>query len=254
MALAVCCLTLVTLEELHLPYPETLLLFIFFGTVIAYNFVKYAGVAKLHHGDLRVSLKLIRIFTVLSLIPWLYFALQMSLFFWLACIPLGLLTLLYALPVFPGKHSLRSIPTLKIFIIAVVCAGTTVLLPVVYFGASWDMNMSVLFLQRVVLVLPFLIPFEIRDLQYDKTQLGTFPQLFGVTKTKILGIILILLYAILEFLKTSYITEDVQFATAIILIITIVAVLFSRKRQNRYYASFWVESIPIVWWLLIWII
>ncbi len=42
-------------------------------------------------------------------------------------------------------------------------------------------------MQRVLLVLAFLIPFEIRDLAYDKPELKTIPQRIGVTQTKIFG-------------------------------------------------------------------
>ena len=48
---------------LELPYNENLNWFIFFGTITGYNFVKYAGVAKLHHRSLTKDLKIIQIFS-----------------------------------------------------------------------------------------------------------------------------------------------------------------------------------------------
>ena len=40
-------------------YQKNLDYFIFFGTITGYNFVKYAGVAKLHHRSLTSDLKII---------------------------------------------------------------------------------------------------------------------------------------------------------------------------------------------------
>ena len=47
----------------ELPYNVNLNWFIFFGTITGYNFVKYAGVAKLHHTSLTRNLRIIQIFS-----------------------------------------------------------------------------------------------------------------------------------------------------------------------------------------------
>lgn len=33
-------------------------------------------------------------------------------------------------------------------------------------------------------------------------------------------------------------------------ILLIILIWYSSPRQSKYYASFWVESVPIFWWLL----
>jgi hypothetical protein len=30
-----------------------------------------------------------------------------------------------------------------------------------------------------------------------------------------------------------------------------VALAFANEKRSKYYTSFWVESIPVVWWLLL---
>ena len=52
VGLALVAFTLVTIMEFGLSPDFDLLMFVFFGTITSYNFVKYAGIAKLHHPSL----------------------------------------------------------------------------------------------------------------------------------------------------------------------------------------------------------
>ena len=56
-----------------LPYNKNLNYFMFFGTITGYNFVKYAGVAKLHHRSLTKGLKNIQVFSFFAFIAFCYF-------------------------------------------------------------------------------------------------------------------------------------------------------------------------------------
>ena len=76
--------------------------FVFFGTITAYNFVKFAGVAKLHHRSLTDSLKVIQIFSLICFLALCFFAYQIPLETLLYFLPFGLLTLLYAIPFLSG--------------------------------------------------------------------------------------------------------------------------------------------------------
>ena len=187
VALAVVSLSIISFFNFGIPVNLNLLTFIFFGTITGYNFVKYAGIAKMHHRSLATSLKLIQIFSFFCFLDllWSLFKVDVKVLVWTAFF--GIFTLLYALPVFSKKRNLRSISGIKIFIIALVWAGVTVILPVV--SAKFVLMSMFLFefLQRFLLVLVLILPFEIRDLKYDLQQLGTIPQKVGVTKTKILG-------------------------------------------------------------------
>lgn len=250
VALAVVSLSITSFFYFKIPVDLNLLIFVFFGTITGYNFVKYAGIAKMHHRSLAPSLKLIQIFSFFCFLAlvWSLFKVEGEVLVWTAFF--GICTLLYALPVFSKRRNLRSISGIKIFIIALVWAGVTVILPVV--SAKFSLNVYVLveFLQRFLLVLVLILPFEIRDLKYDLQQLGTIPQKVGVTKTKILGYTLLLLMLGLEFFKQH--TRGATW-TAFMLMLVIAAVFIwrSRERQSKYFASFWVEGIPILWLLFL---
>jgi len=61
-----------------------------------------------------------------------------------------------------------------------------------------------------------------------------------------LGILLVIPFILLEFLKLhpSYLVLPIG-------IITVTFIDFTELKRNKYYTSFWVESVPIFWWLLL---
>lgn len=93
------------------------------------------------------------------------------------------------------------------------------------------------------LICTLLIPFEIYDSQHDAITLQTIPQKFGVKKTKYLGYLFLICFCILS-LILRFERLDVVLAIVIGLFIR-----FSSTKNSKYYTSFWVESIPILWWL-----
>lgn len=250
VALAVVSLCWITF--LHFNYaPDTRLLsFVFLATVTGYNFVKYAGVAKLHHRSLATGLRTIQIFSLLAFLFLVYFIFLVDRKILLWASLFGLLTLLYALPVFSRRRNLRSISGVKIFIIALVWAGVTVVLPVIKKEEVLLNNATLEFLQRFLLVLAWIIPFEIRDLKYDLHQLGTLPQRVGVTRTKVFGLALLLAAVFLEVLKPH--TAIPSFlAITFIAGVSAVFIWRAKERQSVYFSSFWVEAIPIIWLLVL---
>ena len=156
---------------------------------------------------------------------------------------------LYALPVLPQAKNLRSLSGLKIFVVALVWSGATVILPVLAakHTISWDVCIESF--QRFVFVLVLLAPFEIRDLMYDKPELKTLPQRFGVAQTKIFGALGAVVFFFLTFLKDDISISEVVVKGVLFLVLG--SLMFITKRnQSKYFASFWVEGIPFFWWIL----
>src|SRR5690606_18440708 len=94
-----------------------------------------------------------------------------------------------------------SLGGLKIFVVALVWAGATVILPIMAAARNITWDVGVETLQRFILVLVLLMPFEIRDLKYDAPELRTIPQRFGITRTRSIAILAALLFFILTFFK-----------------------------------------------------
>ena len=256
VALAIYALSWLTLLQFGLDYDENVLCFIFFSSITGYNFVKYFGLAKFHHRSLASWLKMIQIFSLICFIILCYFAFKLELKTLIYVGGFGLATFLYAIPLIPKKifldhqKNLRSISGLKIYVIALVWSGVTVFLPLVNANYEFTNDVIIVAIKRFLFVLVLMLPFEIRDLKYDSLKLATIPQKIGVTYTKIVGVVLLVVFFFLEFLKANL---DQQQLTALLLItvITLIFLVFTRKRQTMYYSSLWVESLPVIWLILL---
>ena len=160
------------------------------------------------------------------------------------------LTILYTLPFFPKKSNLRNWSGVKIYLVAIAWVAVTVFLPVL--DADYDFNMTVLLksIQRFVFVFVLMLVFEIIDLQVDVKTLQTIPQRIGIIKTKWLTYSLLLLFVILDFLKENA-TPKHLISTILVAVLIAVFTFFANSKRNKYYSSFWVESVPLVWLLLL---
>lgn len=256
VALAVFALSWVTLLEFGIPYDEAVLYFIFFASITGYNFVKYFGLARFHHRSLTNWLKLIQVFSLMCFIGMCYFALKLELISLVVLLGFGVVTFLYAIPFLPNKilydkhKNLRNVSGLKVYIIALVWAGVTVVLPILNNHVPLDTNVVVTGFQRFVFVTVLMFPFEIRDLNYDSLKLATIPQQIGIKNTKMVGVLLLMLFFLLEFLKPQLNVEHTV-SLLITMFVTLMFLIFANRNQGRYYSSFWVEGIPLVWLLLL---
>ncbi len=246
VAIAVCALVQITFVKFGLVKPYEFLFFIFFGSVAAYNFVKYSKVSKLYHRRLTKSMKGIRVLTILCSLFFVYFAFQLSYLTLLYMVPLIILTFLYVIPIFPNKKNLRSVAGIKIFIIALVWTGTTVFVPVVYAGGNLNFDFSIEMIQRFLFVVVLMLPFEIRDLEHDATTLETVPQKIGITRTKVFGSVLLVLFLLLTAIKDILSSTEIL-STILVATISLLFLWGTEKKQSEYYCSFWVESVPLIW-------
>ncbi|OUR99380.1 hypothetical protein A9Q86_12480 [Flavobacteriales bacterium 33_180_T64] len=256
VALAVYALSWVTLLQLDIAYDKNVLYFIFFSSVTGYNFIKYFGLAKFHHRSLANWLKAIQIFSLMCFIVLCYYALQLNMKTLLYVGAFGLATFLYAIPIVPKKifldkhQNLRSISGLKIYIIALIWTGVTVFLPVINNAYDITDDIIIIAVQRFLFILVLMLPFEIRDLSYDSLRLATIPQKIGIKKTKIVGFLLLFAFFLLDYFKDGINSKDVMI-TIVITTISVLFLMFSKENQNKYYSAFWVESLPILWLVIL---
>ena len=252
VALSVVALCYITFQTLEITFDIPLLFFVFFASITGYNFVKFFGLAKFHHRSLATWLKLIQIFSALCFVGMVYFTFQLKERTIIFLGVLGVITFLYAIPLVPRnwfldkQKNLRSISGLKVYLIAFVWSGVTVFLPIFNEGMTIDGDGVTLGIQRFLLILLLMLPFEIRDLNYDSLKLATIPQQIGIAKTKILGIVLAAFYVLLCQFYKNIGGEEIAWRI-VVLLVCLVFIGFSNTRRSKYYTSFWVEAIPILW-------
>jgi len=159
-----------------------------------------------------------------------------------------MLTLLYAIPI--GKKNLREIGLLKVFIIAFIWAATTYVLPFVTDSFLWKDLIKLInfeFTERVLWVVLLMIPFEIRDLRFDRKHLKTLVSTFGVWKVKIGSLLVLALLFILKIY--TFDIEKIGLYFSIYLSLGVV-ILLAKPLQKPYYSSFFVEALPVLWMIL----
>ena len=250
VAFAVYAFLRITELYLEFPYQKNLNYFIFFGTITGYNFVKFAGVAKLHHRSLTRNLKIIQIFSFFCFLAMCFYAFSLPINTLLLATPFTFLTILYAVPFLSGfEKNLRNIWYLKIIIVALVWAAFSVIIPVFEATKSFSYEAILLFIQRFFILIVLILPFEIRDLQFDAISLQTIPRKIGIPKTKRLGLILMLFSLLISYaLSVNFETKN---AFMIFFFLVIVMLMRAKVNQSKYYSAFWVEALPIIWWLLL---
>ncbi len=255
VALAVSSLTWITLLNYELPLDENILFFIFFASVTGYNFVKYFGLAKFHHRQLDNWLKLIQIFSFSCFIGLCYFAFLLNPKTLIYIFSTAIITFLYAIPFLTkrlfinNKYSLRGIKGLKIYIIALVWVGVTVFIPLINNNFRINFDVIITAFQRFLFIMVLMFPFEIRDMRFDNLKLSTIPQKIGIKRTKVIGLLLLVGFLFLESFKDEINSKSVT-VLILISVITLLFLVFSEENRAKYYSSFWVEGLPILWLLL----
>ncbi len=223
---------------------------VFFGTIACYNFVKYGVEAKKYFLVSNTYHKNIQVVSFMAGAFAVYHSLFVSFETWIGIAVLLVLTSLYAVPLLPNAKNLRSFGGLKIFIVALVWGGTTVVLPAVAAEMALDWDIMVELAQRFLMVLVLMLPFEIRDLDYDDPELRTLPQRFGYPRTKILGAAGMVVFFLLTFMK-DHLTHLEVLGKGLVFFVLGGLLLVTKRNQSQFFSSFWVESVPIFWWACI---
>lgn len=171
---------------------------------------------------------------------------------WLFMIPLTIVALVYTMPIMKRKTQnirIREIGLWKIFLIAVVWSGMTVILPAVDHEGlqqlqdvySWTMAG-----ERGIFILAITIPFDIRDLVNDaKKGVRTIPSTLGWKRSVVLAEVLLLGFAALIYWRLGGLcSTSIGYLSGTL--ITMVVVGLATPNRNDMYCSFWVEGTMIV--------
>ena len=134
-----------------------------------------------------------------------------------------------------------------------VWTGASVFLPQLEIGLPISGDVYIEGVQRFLVILVLMIPFEIRDLSSDFPELKTLPQRFGVFRTRIIGVSMALLFYAGTFLKDA-VTSIEWVSKGLLLLVLALLMVGTPEKQTRYFASFWVEAVPIFWIGTLWLL
>lgn len=182
-------------------------------------------------------------FISIALAAFIYFRYNLHINIWFL-LHLAVISIGYTVPiVYKAKkvRPLRSVPLLKVFLIAYVWAIVTTLFPMLDADVlMWDSQVILLFARRFLFILALALLFDIRDYAYDRTtNTLTFPGLIGVKYTKLLSLCLLVIYVALA-VTTE--TQDTQLALVTSGIGAALVVAFSKEDMPRFYFSLFADG------------
>lgn len=224
-------------------------IFVFCTCTWLYSLHRYIGLQRVKKLDTENRFfKIQALQKPIGIIAALALVLSVILFFFLTWTQVmvlvlpGALSLLYVLPILNNQKRLRDIHFIKIFIIALVWTCLTVLLPYTNcLNCHIHSTTALLFVERFIFVFAITLPFDIRDLEIDKTQnVKTIPALLGLKFTWLLSFLLLgissVIFAIL-YLNGSVgvLILWIHLATNLLALISI-AIAFWR-RHDWYYTG-----------------
>lgn len=250
VALSVYSLVQMSYFMFNIPADRAMSNFAFFGTIVGYNFVKYDALARAKRKEMRNELKLIAFLSFFAFIAVGYSFFCLERLTQLVGIAVLALTMLYTLPFFPNRKNARNWAGVKIYIVSLCWVGVTLVLPLMNAHVDVGLDFYLKGVQRFILVFVLILIFEIIDLTNDDPHLKTVPQQIGVKKTKIVGMFLMIVpFYFLEFFKINFVEKQL-YVNLVIVLMVILFLFFANEKKSKYYTSFWVESIPILWWLI----
>lgn len=234
---------------------------VFFSTLFVYALHRIIGISRVHEFQDMERYAVISKFkhhiTFYAIIAGLCAVIS----FWNVGLPIqlsliipGIISLGYVLPFLKGKKRLRDFNHIKIFLIAIVWAWVTVILPAMEVGRGLKLETWIMSFERALFIFAITLPFDIRDLKVDAhSEVKTIPAVIGIDKTKWLGIgVLILAFLLsvsLYFLGTY--NENTLLGLFISNLTTLYFVRLSDRIKHDYFFTGIMDGTMILQFVLI---
>lgn len=252
VGLAAFCLTQITMNEFAAEN-RSLAYFVFFSTILAYNFMRVFQLNRINSTIaiwIRSNKNGLIVLNSICLVLVVFLSLNFRPSTILVLLPFLLASFFYVIPGSSRLKGLRHVPGFKLFLISFTWAGVTLYLPLFVAQLQETDGIWIAFVQRFLFIMALAIPFDIRDAHFDFPDLKTLPQLIGIKSSKVVAILAMIIFALLELYRITNI--DAAFIVSIVItVLAILLILGSVVGQKRFYSSFWVESVPVFWYILL---
>ncbi len=235
--------------------------FAFFGTLFLYALHRIVGMSKAH-----ASFQLAR-YTVITAhkrhIEWyagigaivaIFSFFQLNRSTQLALIIPGIISLGYVLPILGNKKRLRDLNDIKIFLVAIVWAWITVLLPAIEYGLLPYKGILLTFIERALFIFAITLPFDIRDLRVDEqSAVRTLPAKWGVERTKNIAVGMIGVSLIINIFcwQQFYYSIPIMVALIITYLATIILIKKITPQRSDYFYTGLMDGTMILSGLLV---
>ena len=245
ISLSAVALTVATQIQLGLnPQWHPYLFLIFFATLFEYNLHRLITVLTNSdalnsdkHNWVKGKLNWFYLLVFLSVLGFAISVIEAKLKVLLTLAPIAGLTLFYSTPLSKsakGIFRLRQIPFLKIFLISIVWATVTILLPVIHSEKAYnDFHILTMMIERFLFVFAITIPFDIRDMNADsQTGLKTIPLLIGEKKSTYTSMIALALFFAVSVIHYSFTNQWFIIVAFAVSFLTTIVFLANERIRN----------------------
>lgn len=224
------------------------ILFIFLATLFAYNFIKYHKLPLAKNRPNYVLYQLFILVAVISLIILSFKVVRISILKTIIVLIASLLVIAYSFPAYK-INSLRNYPLVKILTISAAWTLTSVCFS--FIGILKPKILVFYCLSIFLMVSCQMISFEIRDEDIDKNKSKTVVHVFGLQRIKTIGYAILITLSVVIFFISLIEKDSVSYLSNIIILIVLFYLIFkSNKNQTEYFSSIFVESVPIYWLII----
>ena len=246
-ASALCLCSELILEDTNLKVTT----FVFFATLFSYNFQALlslkTSIANNKKKWIQDNLNLVYflLFSSIAIAAYISFDFNSKTLFLTGI--LCFISLFYS-------FGLRSIPFIKIFLISISWTIGTVLLFIFESETTqFDPKALGVVIGRIFFVFALVIPFDIRDLQYDSKRLKTIPQIFGYHKARLIAILFLFAYFLITLLQYIYYQIDFNIFLAILICCLISSALIYQANTKKpiFFFSFWIEGLSALLFIVL---
>ena len=235
-------------------HPGYFFVFISLLTIAGYQIIRMLEGIQYPFGDFKsrvtASDKVFIIFTILLIISAVVYLLKDGKNPFVLLIPAILMSMTYSIP-FPSLKkkvkSLRYYTWIRLLLIGFVWAWVSQIVPV--WEAYREPGYRYLFISNALLVASWVIPFDIYDLSRNTNEYFTLPGKNGYTLAKKEALLLILLSFAFRFPLFERQPVHIILTDVFLYLISVFLILKSKPGQSKYYASFWVDGIPLLTWI-----
>jgi len=196
------------------------------------NVERYGVIARFRHH--------IIIYAIIAGIGTTWYFFQMPFRVQIATVLPSFFSLAYVLPFFGKRRRLRDFNQIKIYLVALVWAWVTVVLPVVQAEIDFNTSHVLMYFERALFVFAITLPFDIRDLKVDRhSDVSTIPAKIGVKKTNHLALVLLSIALILVLINIylGFYSTAIGLALLVSLITTGFLVRISTPERHDYFYS-----------------
>ena len=224
--------------------------FVFFATLFTYNFQRIVRIKKgiAHKRKEWVMNNRVFIYSLITLSGFisLFFFFQFNPNTQILLLTTGIISVLY-------PFGLRKIPFIKIFIISSIWTISSMGLLISENNLPLNSNTILQLFSRFLFVFAITIPFDIRDVKYDKNNIKTIPILVGIFISRLIAMLSLITLKIISVYQYLYYNLSFNILIAIIICCCFSSILIIKSDENKddFYFSFWIESLSIFFYLFL---